>query len=220
MRRDVVWAGALGVAIAIGSLAYFFASPAKPALLGLLGVEVAGGREASIPAGLYLGLDWREAALAASLIELTSLFLLFPLLVGIAAGLHKVRWLEGMLARAQDYAQRNPQVDVLALGAITFMPFLPIGALTSVLVGELLRLPSRYLLPVLAGALVLANVATAYATARLLALFPDPRLVAAGMTLLLLAGAGVAWLWHRRAERLARRRGARGVPTEPVGKSP
>lgn len=198
-RRDVPIAAAIGVGIALAAIGYFLASEQKPALLVLLAVEVAAGREAGIPAGLAAGLDWRAAALATSFIELTSLFLLFPVLVALAAGLHKLAWLERHLARAQDYARRNPDVDVLALGALTFMPFLPVGALTSVLIGELLRLPSRYLLPVLAAALVLANVAMAYATARLISLFPDPRLVAAAMTALLLVGAGVAWLVHRRA---------------------
>ncbi|HVM44442.1 MAG TPA: hypothetical protein VM582_00800 [Candidatus Thermoplasmatota archaeon] len=197
-RRDALVAAALGALVALSALAYFFASDQKPALLVLLAVEIAAGREAGIPAGLSAGLDWRQAAIATSFIELTSLFLLFPLLVALAAGLHRVAWLERHLQRAQDYARRNPDVDVLALGALTFMPFLPVGALTSVLIGELLRLPSRYLLPVLAAALVCANVLTAYATARLLSFFPDPRLVAGGMAGLLLVGAGVAWLLHRR----------------------
>lgn len=196
-RRDVLVAGILGAAFAATALAYLFLHPQRAALLLLLGVEIAAGREAGIPAGLAAGLGWPDAAIATSLIELTSLFALFPLLVGLATGLHKVGWLEKHLARAQDYARRNPDVDVLALGALTFMPFLPVGALTSVLVGELLFLPSRYLLPTLATALVLANLATAYATARLLDLFPNPQLVAAGMTALLLVGAGVAWLVHR-----------------------
>ena len=197
-RPDALVAAALGALIALAALAYFLLSDAKPALLILLAVEIAAGREAGIPAGLAAGLGWREAALATSFIELTSLFLLFPLLVALAEGLHRVRWLERHLARAQDYARRNPDVDVLALGALTFMPVLPVGALTSVLVGELVRLPSRYLLPVLATALLCANVLTAYATARLLSFVPDPRLVAAGMTALLLVGAGAAWLLHRR----------------------
>lgn len=194
----MVWAFALGVAIALAALAYLALSPRKADLLAVLGLEILGGREVSIPAGLALGLAWPELALVVSFIELTSLFLLFPVLVGLAAGLHKVRWLEGSLARAQAYAQRNPDVDVLALGALTLMPFLPVGALTSVLVGELLRLPSRYLLPTLAAALVLANVSVAWATAKLLSYLPRPELVAAGMAALLLAGAGVAFLLHRR----------------------
>jgi hypothetical protein len=202
-RRDVPLAAAIGVALAVAAILYLVLHPQKPALFVLLGVEIAAGREASIPAGLAAGLRWQDAALATSLIELTSLFLLFPVLVGLAAGLRKVRWLEGSLVKAQAYAQRNPDVDVLALGALTFMPFLPVGALTSVLIGELLRLPSRYLLPVLATALVLANVATAYATARLLAVFPNPQLVAGGMTALLLVGAAVAWLVHKARARRA-----------------
>lgn len=196
-RRDVPIAAAIGVAIALAALTYFFLSDQKHALLVLLAVEIVGGREAGIPAGMSQGLDWRQSALAVSFIELTSLFLLFPLLVALAAGLHKVSWLERHLVRAQEYARRNPDVDVLALGALTFMPFLPVGALTSVLIGELLRLPSRWLLPTLAAALVLANVLMAWATARVISFFPDPQLVAAAMTALLLLGAGIAWLIHR-----------------------
>ena len=196
-RRDVWVAAVLGAAIAATALAFLAVHPQKPALLVLLTVEIAGGRETGIPAGLAAGLSWTDAAIATSLIELTSLFALFPLLVALAAGLHRVRWFERHLARAQAYARRNPDVDVLALGALTFTPFLPVGALTSVLIGELLLLPSRYLLPVLATALVLANVLTAYATSRLISLFPHPELVAAVMTGLLLVGAGVAWLVHR-----------------------
>ena len=197
-RADVLVAGTLGVLLAAASLAYLLLHPQRPALLVLLAAEIAGGREASIPTGLAQGLGWTTAATAASLIELTSLFLLFPLLVGLAAGLHKVRALEGLLSRAQAYAQRNPEVDVLALGGLTLMPFLPVGALTSVLIGELLRLPSRYLLPTLAGALLLANVSLAWATAKLLSYLPRPELVAAGMAGALLLVAGLAYLWHRR----------------------
>lgn len=197
-RRDVPLAFAIGVTLALASLAYLYAHPRKVDLLAVLGLEILGGREVSLPAGLALDLSWPELALVVSLIELTSLFLLFPVLVGLAAGLHRVRWLEGALAKAQDYARRNPDVDVLALGALTLMPFLPVGALTSVLIGELLRVPSRYLLPTLAAALVLANVSLAWATAKLLSYLPHPQLVAAGMAGVLLVGAGVAYLWHRR----------------------
>ncbi len=199
MRSSLTLLAALGAALALAALAYLYASPHRSALLVLLAAEIAGGREVGIPAGLATKqLSWQEAALATSMIELTSLFALFPLLVGLAAGLHKVRWLESHLARAQEYARRNPDVDTLALGALTFMPFLPVGALTSVVIGELVRLPSRYLLPVLAAALVLANLTMAYATARLISIFPEPRLVAAAMTALFLLGAGGAWLRHRR----------------------
>ena len=197
-RRDLLPAALVGALLATIALVFLALHPQKQALLLLLTVEIAAGREASIPAGLAAGLSWRDASIAATLIELTSLFLLFPLLVGLATGLHKVRWLEAHLARAQDYARRNPDVDTLALGALTLMPFLPVGALTSVLIGELLRLPSRYLLLVLAAALVPANLLTAYATARLLAFFPQPQLVAAAMAALLLVGAALAWLAHRR----------------------
>lgn len=198
LRRDVWVAGSVGGLIALAALAWFALHDQKPALLALLAVEIAGGREPSIPVGLASGLSWQDAALATSLIELTSLFLLFPLLVALAAGLHKVRWLETHLARAQDYARRNPDVDTLALGGLTLLPFVPVGALTSALVGELLRLPSRWLLPVLAAALVLANLSFAWATAAVLSFLPHPQLVAGGMAALLLVGAGALWLAHRR----------------------
>ena len=209
-RRDVWIAAALGFALAGAALGYLAASDRKRELLLVLAVEVAAGREASIPAGLAAGLDWPTVALVVLLIELTSLFALFPLLVGLAAGLHRIRWLEGHLRRAQAFAARRPDVDALALGALTLMPFLPVGALTSVLVAELVRLPSRYVLPVLAGALVLANVGVAWATARVLSYLPHPQLVAAAMAGLLLVGAGLAWLWHKRTER--RERTAEGLP--------
>lgn len=197
VRRDAIAAGVLGVIVAITALGYLLTHAQREALLVLLSIEIVGGREASIPAGLAQGLDWTTAAVAVSLIELTSLFLLFPLLVGLATGLTRMRWFDATLARARAYASRNPDVDVLALGALTLMPFLPVGALTSVLIGELLRLPSRYLLPTLAAALVLANVLTAYAMDRLISIFPNPQLVAGIMTALLLAGAGIAWIVHR-----------------------
>lgn len=199
-RRDAWISLALGAVLAAGSLAYFWASPARAPLAVLLAVEIAAGREASIPAGMAAGLDWQTAALAATLIELTSLFLLFPLLVSLAAGLHRVAWLERHLARAQAFARRRPDVDVLALGALTLMPFLPVGALTSVLIGELLRLPSKYLVPVLAASLVLANIGIALVVAAVLDFVPNPRLVAAGMAALLLVGAGAAALAHRHHE--------------------
>ena len=197
-RRDVLVSLALGVAIAATALVFLALHPQKPALLALLAAEVVWGREVGIPTGIGAGLDWQTAALATSLIELTSLFALFPLLVGLAAGLHKVRWLESSLAKAQDYARRNPDVDALALGALTLMPFVPVGALTSVLIGELLRLPSRYLLPTLAAALVMANVLFAFAASRVLAFFPDPQLVAFAMAALVVAVGAAIWLVARR----------------------
>lgn len=204
-RPDALVAFGLGVAIALGALLFFALHPQKPELLALLAAEIAGGREVGIPTGIALGLGWQSAAVATTFIELTSLFLLFPLLVALAAGLHQVRWLESSLTKAQDYARRNPDVDVLALGALTFAPFVPVGALTSVLIGELLRLPSRYLLPVLAAALVLANIVTGFATAKVLSFFPNPQLVAAMMTALLLLVAAGAWLVHRLRRRAAAR---------------
>lgn len=196
-RRDVPLAAALGVLIALSALAWFALHAQKGALLALLAVEIVGGREPAIPTGLARGLSWQDTAIATSLIELTSLFLLFPLLVALAAGLKRVGWLDASLARAQAFAQRNPDVDILALAGLTIMPFLPVGALTSVLIGELLRLPSRWLLPALAASLIAANVGFAWATARVLSFLPHPQLVAGAMAALLLVGAALAWLAHR-----------------------
>lgn len=200
-RPDAIVAFVVGLGVATCALLYFALHPQKPELLALLAAEIAGGREVGIPTGIGVGLTWQSAAIATTLIELTSLFLLFPLLVALAAGLHHVRWLETSLARAQDYARRNPDVDVLALGALTFIPFVPVGALTSVLIGELLRLPSRYLLPVLAAALVLTNVVTGFATAKVLSFFPNPQLVAGIMAAILLLVAAGVWLAHRMRRR-------------------
>jgi uncharacterized membrane protein len=202
-RRDVPIAFGLGLVVASVALAFVFASAKRGALLVLLAAEIVGGREPAIPAGIARGLSWQEAATATTLIELTSLFLLFPVLVGLASGLHRWPWLESTLRVAQRYAQRRPDVDVLALCGLTLAPFLPIGALSSVLVGEMLRLPSRWLLPGLAVTLVIANVSFAFAVGALLRSVPHPALVAGILSGALLLGAGVAWLAHRRADREA-----------------
>lgn len=198
-RRDVWVSLGLGLLLAGASLAYLAASDERNPLLVLLAVEIAAGREAGIPAGIAAGLDWQTAAIAVTLIEWTSLFLGFPLLALLGAALHRMPVVERMSARAQRFAAERPDVGVLSLGALTFMPFLPVGALTSVLIGEILRLPSQRLLPVLAASLALANLAMGAVTAAVLDFVPDPRLVAGGMAALLVAGAAIAALVHRRA---------------------
>lgn len=198
-RRDVWVSLVLGLVLAVASLGYLAASEDRNPLLVLLAVEIAAGREAGIPAGMAAGLDWKTAAAATTLIEWTSLFLGFPLLALLGTALHRVALIERLSARAQRFAAERPDVGILTLGALTLMPFLPIGALTSVLIGEILRLPTKRLLPVLAASLLLANIAFGAATAAVLDFVPNPRLVAAGMAGLLVLGAGVAALVHRRA---------------------
>lgn len=114
-----------------------------------------------------------------------------------------MRWLESSPRRAQAFARKRPDVCILALCALPRMPFVPIGALTSVLVGEMLRIRARWLLPGLAVTLVVANASFAYAVGTLLRSLPHPAIAAGAMSGLILAGAGAAWLAHRRAERKA-----------------
>ena len=201
MRRDALVALAAGVALLVLGLALF----ARAALAGeggpyvlLFSVELAGGREAAIPAGLYAGLTWPQAALATTLVEWTMLLLGFPLLVLAGARLARIRRVEAMFHRARVYAQERPATGVMALGALTLAPFVPVGALTSVLVGEFLGLPSHRLLPVLLGAELAANVAFAYSSAALLGVLPDPRILGALAAGMLLLGVVLSALWGRR----------------------
>ena len=202
MRKDAIAALALGgILLAVGLVllgALAARGEAGPYLV-LGGAELIGGREAAIPAGLSVGLTWPQAAFATTLIEWTMLLLGFPLLVLAGARLARVRRVEAAFHRARVHAQKNPSTGVLALGALTLAPFLPVGALTSVLVGEFLGLPSWRLLPVLLAAEVLANVTVAFSAAAVLDLFPHPQLVAAAASLALVGGAlASAWLARRK----------------------
>lgn len=191
----------LGVALlaAMGLLlAGLVARDAAGPYLLLASVELIAGREAAIPAGLTEGLAWHEAAFATTMIEWTMLLLGFPLLVLAGDRLARVRRVEALFHRARVYAQRRPATGVLALGALTLAPFVPVGALTSVLVGEFLGLPSRRLVPVLLGAELVANVTFAYSADAVFGLFPHPRLVAGVASALLLVGALVSALVGRR----------------------
>lgn len=201
MRRDALTALAAGAALALlaaAALGVLTARGEAAPFALVLGVELAAGREAAIPAGLAAGLPWHVAALTTLAIEWTMLLLGFPLLVLAGARLARIRRVEALFHRARDHARRHPGTDVLALGALTLFPFLPVGALTAVLVGEFLGLPSRRLLPTLMAAEVVANLGFAFAASRLLGLFPDPRLPAALLAGVLLVGALLAAWWTRR----------------------
>ena len=205
-RVDLWIALVLGIGLAVGGAVaalLYAGDDARRAqvLLAVVGAELATGREPALSIGLAAGMDWVTAATITTTIELVLLLVGYPFIVLAGDWVRERRAVKRLFARAEARARRKPNAGVVMLGALTLAPFVPVGALTSVLVGELLRLPSRYLLPVLATALVLANIATAYATSRLISLFPHPELVAAGMTALLLVGAGVAWLVHRARSR-------------------
>jgi hypothetical protein len=206
VRKDVAVALALGTLLLLAGLAslgvLLSRGEARPYLV-LAGAELAAGREAAIPAGFEEGLGWRQAAAATTLLEWTMLLLGFPLLVLAGDALARVRRIEAFFHKARLRAQADPSTGVLALGALTLVPFVPIGALTSALVGEFLGLPAWRLLPVLLGAELVANVALAVSAAAILSVFPHPRIVAGAAALSLVAGALVAAL-------LARRRRAAG----------
>lgn len=202
MRKDAVVALALGtilLALDVALLGALLARGAAGPYLVLGSAELVAGREGAIPAGISVGLSWTQAALATTLIEWTMLLLGFPLLVLAGARLARVQRVEAAFHRARVYAHENPSTGVLALGALTLAPFVPVGALTSVLVGEFLGLPSWRLLPVLLAAEVLANVTVAFSAAAVLDLFPHPQLVAALASLALVAGAlASAWVARRK----------------------
>ena len=173
-RRDVQAALVLGAALAAVGVGALLRLPQRADALLQIGVHLAAGREAAIPAGLGAGLSWGSSALLAVWLEWSMLLLGFPLLVLFGRRLHRIAKARAALERAEAFARRRPDAGVLVLGAITLMPFLPIGALTSLLVGETLGLPSVRLLFVLAGAELAANVTVALAAASVIGYFPDP----------------------------------------------
>lgn len=204
MRRDALVAlcgGLLLLALGATLLAGLaLRDEAGPYLL-VLTVELAAGREAAIPAGITAGLPWFQAALATNLIEWTMLLLGFPLLVLAGDRLARVRRVEALFHRARLRAQAHPTTGVIGLGALTLVPFLPVGALTAVLVGEFLGLPSKRLLPTLMAAEVAANLGFGLAAGAFLGMFPDPRLPALLLAGLLLAVALLGAFLGGRGER-------------------
>lgn len=201
MRKDAAVSLVLGAALLLAGLLALLASPERPALLAQVGIHLAAGREAGIPAGLAAGLDWHTSAATALVQEWSMLLLGFPLLVLLGDRLHRWPPVARLTSKAEAYAQAHPNVGVFALGGLTLAPFLPIGALTSVLVGELLRLPAMRLLPVLMGAELLANLTVAIAAAAVFSAFPDPRLAAALVSAAMLVATLVGVLLARRRSR-------------------
>lgn len=177
-RRDARVALALGLGLAAAGAGALARAPLQGALALQLGVHLAAGREAAIPTGLGAGLSWVGSAIAAIWIEWTMLLLGFPLLVLAGERLHRIARIRHALDRAEAFARRRPDAGVLVLGGLTLMPFLPIGALTSVLIGETLGLPSGRMLATLMGAELIANLTVALAAASVIGFFPDPALAA------------------------------------------
>lgn len=169
------------------------------AILAVAATDLAAGREPALSLGLAAGLDWRTAAAVTSTVEVTLLFIGFPFLVLAGDWIREKPWAQRMFAKAEARARRRPNSGVVALGALTLAPFIPVGALTSVLVGEVLRLPRTRLLFGLAIANILANIAFGYATAVAIGLFANPALIAAlAAGLLILAAVVGGWLASRR----------------------
>lgn len=192
-RRDVKVVLVIGIALALAGLGALLRAPLRNALAVQVGVHLAAGREAAIPAGLGSGLSWQGSAIAALWFEWSLLLLVFPVLVLLGERLHRVERVKAMLDKAEAFARRRPDAGVLMLGGLTLMPFLPIGALTSALIGETLGLPSARLLATLMGAELIANVTVALAAASVVGFFPDPTFAAfvlAGVVLVM--GAAIA----------------------------
>lgn len=198
MRRDVAVALTGGVLLVATGVALLLLRPDPWPQLGTVGAELAGGREVAIPTAFSLGLPAPEAAATVLLVEWSMLLLGFPLLVLAGDRLARIPRVEALFHRARERAQAHPNTGVLALGALTLFPFLPVGALTSVLIGEFLGLPARRLVPTLMAAEVLAIVTVTASVYALLPLLPDPRLAAGLMAALLLLAALVGGLLGRR----------------------
>lgn len=204
MRRDAWIALALGLLLLAAGLtllaALHAAGRSGPHLL-TIGVELLGGREAAIPAGLAAGLSWQSVAATTLLVEWTMLLLGFPILVLAGHRLLAFPRVAAVFEAARARAAARPGTGVLALAALTLTPFLPVGALTSVLIGEMLGLPSRRLLPALMLAELAANVVVALSAAAVVGLFPDPRVVAGAASAALLLVALASAFAGRRTRR-------------------
>lgn len=177
-RRDARIALVAGAALAALGAGALLAAPLRGPLALQLGVHLAAGREAAIPLGIGAGLSWSASATAALWLEWTMLLLGFPLIVLAGERLHRWRRVRAAIERAEAFAARRPDAGVLLLGGLTLMPFLPVGALTSLLIGETLRLPPARLVATLMAAELIANLTVALAADSVLAAFPDPALAA------------------------------------------
>ena len=198
-RRALLWTlVAAGLLVAAALATGVLLADDRAALLVVTATELAAGRETALTTALALGVPWARAAALTTGIEWTMLLVGAPLLVLGGDWIRERQIVRRRLARAEAYARSHPRAGILALSAMTLAPFVPVGALTSVLVGEVLTLPQRKLVPALALAELIANVTFAVAASRALAVLPDPRAAAAVMAVVLLAVALATAFWPRR----------------------
>lgn len=176
----------LGGLLAAATAAWVTLAPDAATLAVVAATELLAGRETALTTALALDVPWARAATLTTSIEWSMLLLGAPLLILGGDWLRARPFFQAHSGRAEAFARRRPQAGVLALAALTLAPFIPVGALTSVLVGELLRLPQSRLLPALALAELAANVGFAWGASEALGVFPHPRILAAGMAILLL----------------------------------
>lgn len=199
VRRPLLWTFlSLGVALGGGVGAWIGLASDRNRLLLVAATELAAGRETALSTGLAAGVAWSRAATVTLGIEWTMLLVGAPLLILFGDVLRERPFLRKRLARAEAYAATRPRTGIVALSALTLMPFFPLGALTSVLIGEVLTLPQRKLIPALLASEVVANFAFAFLASQAIGLLPDPRMgagIIAGT--LLLAVIAVA-LWPRK----------------------
>lgn len=196
-RAFALAAGAAALLLASVGVAGLARLGAAAPVLAQVAAHLAAGREAGIPTGIAVGLGWRASFLAALLLEWTMLLAAFCALDLARERLRAWPWARERLERAEAWARGRERAGVLLLGGVTLMPFLPIGAITSLVVGEALALPALPLLATLMLAELAANLMVALAAASVVSLLPDPALAAGAMALL----AVLLGLW------LARRRG-------------
>lgn len=198
MRRPLlILLAALGAALAVLTIVRIALAPDRAALALLAGTELAAGRETALTTALAAGVPWLRAATITTAIEWSMLLLGAPLLILGGDWLRERTFVRSKIRKAEMFARTNPRAGVLALAALTIAPFVPVGALTSVLVGEVLRIRQALLVPALLAADLLANVGVAWAASETLGLFPHPRIVAGVTAGALLAVAMTAALWPR-----------------------
>lgn len=201
MRRPLLWT-LFGVGLTLGTTvaAWIATAPDRGRLALIAGTELAAGRETALSTGLAAGIPWSRAATVTTGIEWTMLLVGAPLLILGGDLLRETKWLRKRLAKAEAHARKRPRTGILALASLTLMPFFPLGALTSVLVGEVLTLPQARLIPTLLAAEVAANFGFAYLAGKAIGLLPDPRLGAALIAGTLLLIVLTVALWPKRRE--------------------
>lgn len=190
MARPVLLLVPVGVALVLAASAAAVA-PSWFVLGTVAILDLAAGREASLPAALAADLPWPRAALLVTLVQWSVLLGVLPLVALLGDQVHRL--LAPALRKAEVLAARRPASGALALAGLAVFPFLPVGAITAALAGRALAVPLARLVPVILAAQLAVNIAWAAAAAAVLAHLPQPRflaaLLAAGLLLAALASA-------------------------------